>query len=80
MTDTHTHQTHVNPKLDTDPPTCVICHEVAPELTGCANCGKPTLEADGVWVNAEPAHYGMDNPYPGSDGDFVCNECAGVEE
>ena len=80
MTDTHTHQTHVNPKLDTDPPTCIICHEVAPELVGCANCGKPQREDDMVLVNVEPAHYGMDDPYPGYAGDLYCRECVGDDD
>lgn len=53
--------------------------KVKDEADDCAECGAPTLEDDGVWVNSEPpSNYPY--PYPGSDGDFVCVECAGGDE
>lgn len=50
------------------------------EAEGCAECGAPTLVDDGKWVNGEDASYSMSDPHPGSDGDFTCNVCLGVDE
>ena len=46
-------------------------------LHQCYNCGhQSTDENDFVTVNVENPHYGMDDPYPGYDGDNACLDCA----
>ena len=44
------------------------------ERWACDYCGHPLKDDEGHYENVEPANYGMNNPYPGYDGDFVCNE------
>ncbi len=46
----------------------------------CFNCGKPIPVGGGHTVNKEPANYSMDDPYPGYEGDPVCDECWDVDE
>lgn len=46
----------------------------------CYECGyQSTDKSDFVTINIEPAHYGMDDPYPGYGGDTACLECSGAE-
>ena len=45
------------------------------EPDDCDSCGRPVPSGTGTVVNVEPANYGMNSPYPGYEGDLMCEDC-----